>query len=304
MSEKSDYPTSPPDRAELVLAPPPAPAPLRQADSDAHLVSLWLHGRSPHTQRAYLATVRRFAAHVGKPLAHVTLGDLQSYEDTLVHLALRTRARHLAAVKSLLTFGQKIGYLPYNVGAAKDLPRAKGTLAGRILTEREVQRILALETDPRNRMVLELLYASGARVSELVRLTWRDVAERDEGRVQLTLFGKGAKTRYVLLPPHTSSDLLSLRNGAATGDPLFPSRRGGPLGDRQIERIVREAAQRAGIEAAVSPHWLRHSHATHALERGCPIHLVQATLGHASVATTGLYLHARPTESSGSYLPL
>jgi integrase/recombinase XerD len=68
-----------------------------------------------------------------------------------------------------------------------------------------------------------------------------------------------------------------------------------------IERIVARAAQRAGIEGRVSPHWLRHAHATHALERGAPIHLVQATLGHASVTITGHYLHARPTDSSARY---
>jgi len=67
-------------------------------------------------------------------------------------------------------------------------------------------------------------------------------------------------------------------------------------------RIVQAAAKRAGLEVHVSPHWLRHSHATHALERGAPIHLVAATLGHASVATTGKYLHARPTDSSARYL--
>ena len=69
-----------------------------------------------------------------------------------------------------------------------------------------------------------------------------------------------------------------------------------------VERIVTKAAVRAGVEGKVSPHWLRHGHATHALERGAPIHLVQATLGHASVATTGRYLHARPTDSSSKYL--
>jgi integrase/recombinase XerD len=68
-----------------------------------------------------------------------------------------------------------------------------------------------------------------------------------------------------------------------------------------IFRLVQHAATRAGLEVKISPHWLRHAHATHALERGAPIHLVQATLGHASVATTGRYLHARPTDSSARY---
>ncbi|HYQ91573.1 MAG TPA: tyrosine-type recombinase/integrase, partial [Candidatus Competibacteraceae bacterium] len=70
----------------------------------------------------------------------------------------------------------------------------------------------------------------------------------------------------------------------------------------QVHRIVRAAARRAGLTMPVSPHWLRHAHASHALERGAPIHLVQQTLGHASVATTGVYLHARPGDSSALYL--
>ena len=69
-----------------------------------------------------------------------------------------------------------------------------------------------------------------------------------------------------------------------------------------MTRIVREASQRAGIPANVSTHWLRHAHASHALDRGAPIHLVQATLGHRSVATTSRYLHARPGESSAGYV--
>jgi integrase len=83
---------------------------------------------------------------------------------------------------------------------------------------------------------------------------------------------------------------------------VFRSRTGGALTARQAQRLVEAAAKRAGLRAGVSPHWLRHAHATPALERGAPIHLVQATLGHASVATTGRYLHARPTDSSARYL--
>jgi len=87
-----------------------------------------------------------------------------------------------------------------------------------------------------------------------------------------------------------------------TDAPVFRSRRGGHLDASAVERIVQKAATRAGIAGRVSPHWLRHAHATHALECQCPIPLVQATLGHASVATTGRYLHARPTDSSARYL--
>jgi integrase/recombinase XerD len=141
-------------------------------------------------------------------------------------------------------------------------------------------------------------------VSEIAALTWRDLQPRTDGG-QVTVFGKGEKTRTVLLPNSIWRELLRFRQGAGLDAPVFPSRSGaGHLHPTSIERLVRKAAQRAGLELAVSPHWLRHSHATHALERGAPIHLVQATLGHASVATTGRYLHARPTDSSAKYLAI
>ena len=97
---------------------------------------------------------------------------------------------------------------------------------------------------------------------------------------------------------------MSLRGDAKDNAPVFRSRKGGHLDESQVWRIVRKAAERADIDKDVSCHWLRHAHASHALGRGAPIHLVQATLGHSSISTTGRYLHARPTESSGDYLPL
>ena len=97
---------------------------------------------------------------------------------------------------------------------------------------------------------------------------------------------------------------LKIRGEAGVVDPIFPSHKGGgPLDPSQVRRIVYAAAKKASLERKVSPHWMRHAHASHALDRSAPIHLVQATLGHASVSTTGRYLHARPTESSSFYLP-
>jgi integrase/recombinase XerD len=273
----------------------------RQADSDAQLVDLWLHGRPETTRAAYRSDVDRFLAGVGKPLGVVTLGDLQSFADGLADLAASTQARRLSAVKSLLAFGHRLGYLPVDVGAALRLPRLRNRLAERILPEPTVQRLLALEPDRRNRAMLRLAYAAGFRVSELVELRWRDLVARDDAG-QATVFGKGGKTRTVLLPPATWAEVLALRGAAAADAPVFRSRKGGPLDPSQVLRIVQAAARRAGVEANVSPHWLRHAHASHALDRGAPIHLVASTLGHASIATTGRYAHARPSDSSSRYL--
>ena len=274
---------------------------IRQADTDGQVVAMWLHGRSPHTQRAYSRDATRFLAFAGKPLRQVTLADVQAFADSLAGLAPASRARALAAVKSLLAFAHRIGYLPFDVGAPVRLPGRKDTLPERILPEAAVHRMLALEPDRRNHALLRLLYAAGLRVSEACSLRWRDVQEHgDAGCV--VVFGKGGKTRTVLLSRDTWRELISLRGEAGREEPVFRSRKGGHLHPSQVLRIVRAAARRAGIQAPVSPHWLRHAHASHALERGCPIHLVQTTLGHASVATTGRYLHARPQDSSARYL--
>ena len=276
-----------------------------QVRSDDRLVELWLHGRSPHTIRVYRADVEAFLAFVGRPLGQVTLGDLQAYADALADrgLAPASRSRKLSAVKSLLTFGQRTGYLPFNVGAAVNLPRPKDTLAERILTEREVRAMLKKERNPRNRALLLLLYAGGLRVSEVCALKWRDLQEREEAG-QVTAFGKGGRTRVVLLPGGVWDELVAIRGEAGPDDPVFASRKGGHLQPRQVARIVNAAANRAGVDKPVSPHWLRHAHASHAMDHGAPVHLVQATLGHTSVATTGRYLHARPTDSSARYLRL
>ena len=272
-----------------------------QASTDTQLVALWLHGRSPHTQRAYRSDVKRFQAFSGQPLRRVTLGDVQGFADSLLHLSPASQSRILSAIKSLLAFGHRIGYLAYDVGQPLRLPRQKNRLAERILSEADVHRMLALEPSRRDRVLLRLLYAGGLRVSELCALAWRDAQERRDAG-QIAVSGKGEKTRVVLLTPATWQELTGLRDGADPNAPIFRSRKGGHLDKSQVLRIVRLAGRRAGIDVAVSPHWLRHAHASHALERGCPIHLVQATLGHASVATTGRYLHARPSDSSARYL--
>jgi len=285
---------------ELQLTNSPPLAVQQQADSDAHLLGLWLHGRPASTQLAYRADVARFLAFIGKSLRSVTLGDVQAFADSLAEKSPSTRARMLSSVKSLFAFAHRLGYVPFDVGRPLRLPARKSTLAERIMTEADTHRVIALEPNTRNRVLLRLLYASGVRVSEICGLKWRDLQERDDAG-QVTVFGKGGKTRTILLSAATWGELMTLRAGP--DDPVFPSRKGhGHLDRSQVLRIVQKAARRAGVIGTVSPHWFRHAHASHALDRGAPIHLVQATLGHSSVATTGHYLHARPTESSSKYL--
>jgi len=288
---------------ELMVQTSPAPVLVEQASTDAQMLALWLHGRSVGTTRAYGSDARAFLAHCGKSLKAVTVGDVQAFGSSLAGLATASQARKLSAVKSLLSFAHRLGYMAFNVGAVVKLPSIKATLAERIMGEADMHRLLALETDPRNAALLRLIYGGGLRISEACGLKWRDLQPRDESG-QATVYGKGGKTRMVLLPLSVWRGLVQIRGEAGPEAPVFTSQRRGHLDPSQVHRLVKAAAARAGLPPAVSAHWLRHAHASHALDRGAPIHLVQATLGHASVATTGRYLHARPSDSSGRYLAL
>jgi len=271
---------------------------------DAHdrLIEMWLDGRSPHTQSSYRRYAQGFLAYLNKPLHLATLADIQGWRLTLSGKSDNSIKTATSAVKSLFTFAHKIGILKLNPGAALQQVKPKDCLNERILSELEVQTMIALETDSRNRLILRLLYSGGLRVSELSTLTWKDLKERGDSG-QITVYGKGRKTRTVLLKQDVWNELMKLRGDRSSYDPVFQSRKGGHINRHQLWRIVAAAAKRAGIEGKVSPHWLRHAHASHSLDRGAPIHLVQQTLGHESVATTSRYLHARPNDSSSLYLP-
>lgn len=264
---------------------------------------MWIaRHESPHTRRNYARQSSCFLAFVVKPLGEVRVGDLQAYLATLAGQASATRANAAAALKSLFSFAQETGFVRFNVGKAVKAPAVKNTLAERIMPEADTMRMIALKPNARNRALLTLAYGAGLRIFEICSSCWRDTADRESGAGQITAFGKGGKTRVVLLSVNTWRALLTIRGEAGANDPVFRSKKGGALKASQVHRIVKAAAARAGLSADVSAHWLRHAHASHSLDRGAPIHLVQATLGHASVATTGRYLHARPTDSSARYL--
>jgi integrase/recombinase XerD len=282
----------------------PAEVIVRQATTDEQVIDLWVHGRSPHTQKAYSKDIRNFVHSVNKCFTTVTLGDLQNYADSLAEKGLKDISCHriLSSVKSLFTFAHKIGYLRFDVGKPLKLPKYKDELAERILSEGEIHRLIDMEHQPRNRLMLRLLYLSGIRVSEVCRLTWSNMTARDNNQGQMTVFGKGSKTNNILLPASLWTDLMAFRNDALDTSPVFRSRKGGHLTAAQVWNIVRKAAKRAGINKAVSPHWMRHGSASHSLARGASISIVSKSLGHSSILSTQKYIHCRPNDSSSLYL--
>jgi len=280
---------------------------LFEQNPDEKLLSMWVHGLSPHTQRYYLRDAMQFLECTSKSLADVTLADVQQFANELEFsgLAQSSQVKILSAVKSLLSFVHKLGITRVNVGAALKSPSPKNALAERILPELEVQQLIASATNERDRLILRLLYGAALRVSELAGLKWRDVKPRGETG-QVTVYGKGGKTRAVLLSPNLWQDLIKLKGDAGWNDPVFLSRKGGHLTTTQVRRIVKGVAVRSPIEpelaAKVSPHWLRHAHASHSLDKGAPLHLVQATLGHTSISATSVYLHVHPMDSTCRFI--
>ena len=282
----------PPNETNVVLA----------TDAVAQLVEMWLFGRSPRTIDVYRRYTHRFLSYVNKPLHLVTLADMQGWQKTLEGIAPNSQRIAIAAVKSFLKFAQNTGVLEVNLGVLMRAPKGKDALTERILTEQEVAALIACETDLRNLLILRLLYIAGLRVSELCTLKWSDTVPRGETG-QITVFGKGEKTRTILLPATLWKQLQQLRGDVSINDPVFRSKNGRPLDRIRVFRIVKAAASRAGIQGNVSPHWLRHAHASHSLDRGSPLHLTQRTLGHSRIGTTERYLHVRPNDSSAMYLP-
>jgi hypothetical protein len=169
---------------------------------------------------------------------------VQGFADHVAGLATASQARKLSAVKSLLTFAHRLGYVAFNVGAPVRIPAIKATLAERIMGEADVQRMHALETDTRNAAMLRLVYCAGLRISEVCGLSWRDMVARDDAG-QVTVYGKGCggKTRVVLLPASVWRGLVQLRGNVAADAPVFVSQRRGHLDPSAVHRVVKATGQ-------------------------------------------------------------
>ena len=270
-------------------------------------------GRSPHTVAAYrrdLGVYVEFLAGRGIDSLEVVTGrDVEGFITSLREreqpLAPSTVARMLSSVRGLHRFAVEEGLATIDPSADARAPKAAMRLPKAIGID-EVAALLeaAGGDDPirrRDRALLEFLYATGARVSEAVDLDLDDVAhlggaDAADGEI-VRLFGKGGKQRIVPLGSYAAAALDDylvrsrpiLVAGARDPRPLFLGARGGRLSRQHAWLIIRETAQRAGITAEVSPHTMRHSFATHLLQGGADVRVVQELLGHASVATTQIY---------------
>ena len=271
-------------------------------DTDQSIIALWLAQRPPTTTRSYRAALRYLqSATPGIELRNLRLLHLQAFVQSTRGLMPSSQAKVISIIQSLFGFAHMIGYLPTNPAVLLKRPPHPDNLSQRIVDETDIRRLVALTTNPRDSVLLLLAYVSGLRIAELSALTWKCFGQREKGAV-LSVVGKGTRLRHIFLPEYMWAALAAIRNGASDDAPVFLSRERTPLATQTMHAIVKRAARRAGLPPTFSMHWCRHAHASHAMDRGAPIHLVQHTLGHASLSATARYVHCKPGTSSAEFI--
>ena len=274
---------------------------------DRYLAHLQLERRvSPHTLEAYgrdLLKLAQFAAGEGRTVEGLDLHALEAFVRGLMAegRSPRSVARLVAGVRGFYAFLVRHGVLAASPAGALQAPRAWKALP-RILSPEDVDRLLAAPdvSTPRglrDRALIELLYATGLRVSELLALRPQDV-HLEAG--YLTTMGKGRKERLVPIGDEAVAWVTRyLREarppllGRRTSPRLFANARGGGVGLTRMGfwKILSAYGRQAGLTSGLSPHVLRHSFATHLLDRGADLRAIQMMLGHADLSTTQIYTH-------------
>ncbi|MEE8472205.1 MAG: tyrosine recombinase XerC [Dehalococcoidia bacterium] len=223
-------------------------------------------------------------------------------------------ARKLSALRSFYRFLAREDLVDSDPAALITAPKQEERLPS-YLTQDEVKGLLAAP-DPssprgtRDRAILEILYASGLRVSEIVHLQMEDINLPDK---EMKVWGKGSKERMVLMGEPAAAaldaylrrgrpELLGLGRGRSRSRELFLNRDGRKLSERRIQLLVAGYAAKAGIAKRVHPHMLRHTFATHLLDGGADLRVVQELLGHTSVASTQVYTHVSQSQARKVYL--
>ncbi|MBC7420735.1 MAG: tyrosine-type recombinase/integrase [Bdellovibrio sp.] len=279
---------------------------------DIAIIGSWLFQKGKKTQIYYRRIVREFFKFYPKLTMRTTqITHLALFLKTFSNYSDSTRNTYKNALSSLFTFATKTGYLERNPALALDNLKTPDKIYSKVLSREQVERMIQLEENPRNHLILNILYFTGVRVDEISHLKKSSFHNSENGMIMM-VEGKGRKVRSIHLPSHLSDAIMRYAFTLDSTDCLFTNDRlidfgieifeRKPISNSQIFRIVKAAAKKAKLSVQPSPHWLRHTSATHAIEAGAPIHVVQRSLGHESISTTGKYLDLRPKESVGDYI--
>jgi integrase/recombinase XerC len=275
-------------------------------------------GASPHTLKGYredlVALAEYLADESGRCPApdSITSGELRGFVAALheAGYAKASIARRMASVRSFFRFGQREGWMKTNPAKAVRNPRKSQKLPHFLSTD-EVGRLLSAPQGKtpqadRDRAILEVLYSAGLRVSELVGLSDGDI---DFAAGVVRVRGKGRRERLAPIGSYAARALkrwlavrtLSPREKAGREAPVFTNRFGTRITTRSVARMLEKHLRTTGLDSRTSPHTLRHSFATHLLDRGADIRSVQELLGHKSLVTTQIYTHVSTANLKAAY---
>jgi len=263
-----------------------------------------LRNYSPETVRAYQSDCSEFIEFVSRTTGSTRPAkvDPLTIRAWLADLAGRSRkrstvARKISSLRSFFAWMKRAGHVRSNPASDVSSPRQERKIP-RFLDEKDIRRLMECPDDStplgaRDRAILEVLYATGIRVSELAGLDLHDLHRSDD---ELKVMGKGSKERWVFFGRGARRALdkyMAQRGRLPRGrsDALFLNRLGTRLTDRGVRRVVERYVKEASVRHRISPHGLRHSFATHLLDRGADLRAIQELLGHASLRTTQKYTH-------------
>ena len=275
--------------------------------TDGQLIALWLRSkRSENTRKAYQRSIEQFMELIeNKPLGRISVTDLESFVAQLQDdgKSERTINLKLNSIKSLLTYATKLGYIQFNVGNVVKALEVEKTMAGKFLTEEQMYKLFDGATDPTTHCMVYVLYYSAIRASELVNLKWKHFTQNGDNW-QLDVTRSKSNPRVIVLHPKAADCLLERKTEDCEDDHyIFPGKDETSHTDptvRQHPNSVYMTLHRLGerVGFKVTPHMLRHSHATHYIQRSGDILTLKETLGHSNIAVTNSYLHANPKTSS------
>lgn len=269
------------------------------------VVEYFLSRETLGTQKTYGSTIRTFFAKSGKSFRDITPFEAISYNDFLkVNYSEATTQNRISTLKKFFEFCQEVGLIEKNPFAVVKQVKVVNHCAERFLTEKELNKLLdALKAKSQQRYVLGLVLASlGLRISEAVNLSHSDFIEAPSGGIEISLLRKGNIQQSLPIRSdvwQVIEKFMGHGPNAFITEPLFKNPSGNRCSVVTLRTWVKEASKKAGITKDISPHWIRHSTATHLLDQGVTVKNVAWLLNHANTSTTSRYLHVTDRDISG-----
>lgn len=262
---------------------------------------------SDNTVGAYMNDINKYEEFLKKDILESDTEDLEKYLKYIKNLESTTVAHKITSIKSYFNYNIKRGIVSVNPADKVSRPKLTKHLP-EYLTEEEVGKLLDVEVkspyDYRNKTILELLYSSGIRISELVNIK---TPNYDSEECLIRIMGKGSKERIVPLGDYAVNIMNDYMNNYRPlinkkhTDYVFINNRGDKISRQFIFKVIKKEALKKGIKKDISPHTLRHTFATHLLKNGADLRIIQELLGHENISTTQIYTHVTNNKLKSDY---